>query len=100
MIVYNVTVKVDNDILEDWLTWIQSHMPEVVDTGCFTGYSFFELLDPKVDEHRTFVAQYFANSEADYERYINEFASEMREDGLMKFGDKFTAFRSILKKMT
>lgn len=100
MIVYNVTVKVENEILEEWLEWIQQHMPEVVETGCFESYSFFELLEPKVDELRTFVVQYFAKNEADYERYVSDFAPKLREDGIKKFGEKFVAFRSILKKMS
>ncbi len=99
MIIYNVTIKVENSILEQWLVWIEKHRPEVVATGCFTSSSFFELLEPKIDEHRTFVVQYFANTEADYECYISEHASKMRDAGTEKFGDKFVAFRSILKKM-
>ncbi len=100
MIVYNVTVKVEHDILEEWLNWIEKHMPEVVATGCFESYSFFELLEPKVDDQRTFVVQYFAKNEENYQRYLSDFAPQLREDGIKKFGEKFVAFRSILKKMS
>lgn len=99
MITYNVTVKVDNQILDEWLIWIRGHMPQVVGTGCFESYNFFELLEPKIDEHRTFIAQYLAKTEEDYQRYINDFAPKMREEGIEKFGEKMAAFRSILKKM-
>lgn len=100
MIVYNVTVKVEKSIEEEWLTWIESHAPEVVATGCFESYSFFELLDPKVDEMRTFVIQYFAKTMQDYERYLSDFAPKLKEDGIKKFGEKFVAFRSILEKLS
>ena len=100
MIVYNVTVKVENSIITEWLEWIQNHMPEVVETGCFETYSFFELLEPKVDNQRTFVIQYFAKTEADYQRYLLDFAAQLREDGIKKFGENFVAFRSILKKIS
>lgn len=99
MIIYNVTIKVDNEILDEWLVWIAEHMPQVVATGCFERSSFFELLEPRVDEHRTFVAQYMAKTQEDYQRYVNDFAPKMREEGMQKFGEKFVAFRSILKKM-
>jgi len=99
MIVYNVTVKVDNTILKDWLIWIEKHMPEVVNTGCFVSSSFFELLDPKTDVNRTFVIQYFAENMKEYEKYVSDFAPKLREDGMQKFGDNFVAFRSILQKM-
>jgi hypothetical protein len=100
MIVYNVTVKVDNSIINAWLEWIEIHMPEVIQTGCFESYSFFELLEPKTDEDRTFVVQYFAKSQEDYQRYVDEFAPKLREEGIEKFGDKFVAFRTILRKLS
>lgn len=100
MIVYNVTIKVENSILDDWLLWIEKHAPEVVDTGCFVSYSFFELLEPKVDDQRTFVVQYFAKTNEDYQRYLSDFAAQMREDGIKKFGERFVAFRSILQKIS
>lgn len=100
MIVYNVTVKVEKSIEEEWLGWIEKHAPEVVETGCFVSYSFFELLEPKVDAQRTFVIQYFAKTKEDYERYLSDFAPQLKEDGIKKFGDKFVAFRSILEKLS
>jgi hypothetical protein len=99
MIVYNVTVKVENSIEHEWLDWIAAHATEVVATGCFVEYSFFELLEPKVDDQRTFVIQYFAKTMEDYERYLTDFAPQLKEDGIKKFGEKFVAFRSILEKL-
>ena len=36
MIIYNVTVNVENSIVEDWIEWMQDvHIPQVIGTGCF-----------------------------------------------------------------
>ena len=36
MIVYNVTVNIDKNIVDDWLTWMKEiHIPEVMKTGFF-----------------------------------------------------------------
>ena len=36
MIIYNVTVTVQNEIVEEWLNWIRlEHIPEVLSTGLF-----------------------------------------------------------------
>ena len=36
MILYNVTVSIDNSVHEDWLQWMRSiHIPQVMETGCF-----------------------------------------------------------------
>ncbi len=99
MITYNVTVQVDNAILEEWLVWIENHMPQVVATGCFESSAFFELLEPKIDENRTFVIQYLAKNLENYEDYIKNHSTELRQEGIEKFGDQMSAFRSILKKI-
>ena len=54
MIIYNVTVKVDHSIADDWLSWLQQeHIPEIIATECFTDARNFEAKD----EHRIVGAQ-------------------------------------------
>ncbi|MEQ9302638.1 MAG: DUF4286 family protein, partial [Marinoscillum sp.] len=37
MILYNITVNVQEGVQEDWLNWMKAvHIPEVMQTGCFT----------------------------------------------------------------
>ena len=49
MIIYNVTIKVDETIAEDWLAWmVKDHIPEVMATGCFNAYKMVRLLE--IDE--------------------------------------------------
>ena len=36
MILYNVTVKIDSEVHEEWLKWmLEVHIPEVMETGLF-----------------------------------------------------------------
>ena len=36
MIIYNVTVNIEDDVHEDWITWMKTtHIPEVMSTGYF-----------------------------------------------------------------
>ena len=45
MIIYNVTVTVQNEIVEEWLNWIRlEHIPEVLSTGLFIDSVLKELL--------------------------------------------------------
>ena len=38
MILYNVTIKVDHDIHDEWMEWMkQTHIPQVLETGLFIG---------------------------------------------------------------
>ena len=98
MIVYNVTIKLDWSIHDAWLAWMkEEHMPEMVQTGCFTQFQLLRLLEVDEEEGPTYAAQYFAESKAEYNRYIETYANSMREKGLSKWGNRFIAFRSVMQ---
>jgi hypothetical protein len=98
MIIYNVTVKVDADIAKDWLEWLQTeHITEVIGTGCFTHASLLKLLEVDDTEGPTYAIQYFAESKALYNQYIDKFAGTFRQKSFDKWGNKFFAFRSVMQ---
>jgi hypothetical protein len=98
MIIYNVTIRPSWQIHDAWLEWMKlEHMPEVVDTGCFTHSQLVRLLETEEDEGPTYAAQYFAESRADYNRYIEIHATALRKKALDRWGDQFIAFRSLMQ---
>lgn len=99
MIIYNVTLNVEEGIVAEWLQWMQQiHIPEVMATGCFTGHRFMRLLTTgEGEEGSTFAVMYELESMDDYVRYQNEFAPEMRGKGEALFGNRFYAFRTLLE---
>ena len=98
MIIYNVTIKVDKTIAEAWLNWLKDeHIADVTGTGCFTKANIMRLLEVDESEGPTFAVQYFAESKALYNRYIEKYAGVMRQKSFEKWGDKFIAFRSVMQ---
>ncbi len=98
MIVYNVTVKVESAITDEWLIWLRNeHIPDIINTGCFTHATIFRLLEVDESEGPTFAIQYFAESKSLYNSYIQKHAEEMRKKGTDKWKGKFIAFRSVLQ---
>ena len=55
------------------------------------------LLEVDDSEGPTFAVQYRAESKAQYNRYIEQFAGLMRQESLDKWGDQFIAFRSLMQ---
>ena len=97
MIIYNVTIKLDQAIHEPWLAWLQEqHIPDVLATGCFTKATILRLLEVDDSEGPTYAIQYFAESKANYNRYIEKYAPEMRQRSFDKWGNGFIAFRSVM----
>ncbi len=98
MFIYNVTIRIQGTIEEEWLKWLtEIHLPEVRGTGCFTGATVLKLLETDDTDGPTYAVQYRVESKALYNQYIEKYAAEMRRKTMEKWGDKFIAFRSLLQ---
>lgn len=98
MIIYNVTVKVMPEIHESWLDWLkETHVPEVLDTGCFREARVLRMLEVDESEGPTYTVQYTAESKSDYNRYIERHAPVMRQRSAEQWGERFIAFRSVME---
>jgi hypothetical protein len=98
MIIYNVTIKVEGSIADAWLQWtLDEHIPDVMKTGCFSSYKVVRLLETDESEGPTYAIQYHADSKADYNRYIQLYAADLREKSFAKWGNQFIAFRSVMQ---
>ncbi|MBA2248603.1 MAG: DUF4286 family protein [Chitinophagaceae bacterium] len=100
MIVYNITVKVENEISAEWVQWqLTEHIPEIMATGLFTNHQFFKLLDQDSEDGVTYVSQYFTNSRNNYDAYIKNFSGELRNKAINKWGNRFIAFRTLMQSV-
>jgi hypothetical protein len=98
MIIYNVTIKVENDSAEAWVKWMKTeHMADLMNTGLFVDSRLCRLLDQDEADGITYSAQYFCESMDEYNRYIDNYAPDMRGKGLKLFGGKFVAFRTVME---
>ena len=98
MFIYNVTVKVDTGIADEWLQWMkEKHIPEVMQTGCFTKHHIILLLEIDDTDGPTYAIQYHANTMNDYTNYINKYAEELRQKTFNEWGNKVFAFRTLMK---
>lgn len=99
-IVYNVTVKVDRDIVRKWIKWMrEEHIPDVLATGCFLDATIFRLRYPREDEGVTYAIQYRCADMQSLERYHSEYAAALQQEHADLFADKFAAFRTILEQV-
>jgi hypothetical protein len=97
MIYYNVTVNIHESVHEQWMQWMQEkHINSVLATGKFSSARMVKVL---VDEElggQTYAIQYTTESKEMLERYYQEDAPRLREEGARLFGDKMLAFRTEL----
>jgi len=95
--VYRVVVRVDREIAEEWLQWMRSvHVPEVLDTGCFTGCAISRQVEPVgVGPRASFALEYGLASLEQFERYQARHGDALREAHTSRYAGRFEASRSI-----
>lgn len=97
MIIYNVTINIDESIEKEWLHWMRkTHIPEVLNTGKFISCRLSKLTSHKEDGSENYSAQYTCRSQKDLDDYQNNFAKELQQKSLAIFADKMLAFRTEL----
>lgn len=100
MIVYNITIKLEWAIHQEWLSFMrEKHIPDMLNTGLIHGHKMYKILEEDEQDGVTYSVQYHLNSLADYFSYQNDFATKLQEEHREKFGEKFIAFRTILREV-
>jgi hypothetical protein len=99
MILYNVTVNVEEDSHVEWLQWMKKvHIPEVMATGKFADWKIYKILNRQPDETGvTYSIQYFAKNIDDYNAYQRDFAPGLQLQTLQRYGERIMAFRTLLE---
>jgi hypothetical protein len=98
MVLYNVTVKVDCDIADEWVNWMKSkHIPDVMETGVFVDSKLLKLVGMNEADGVTYAVQYFCDSFEDLEKYKMQYAPALQQEHADRYKDKFVAFRTVME---
>jgi hypothetical protein len=101
MILYNVTVNVNDELHDEWLEWmLNEHIPAVLATGMFQSYKMYKLVSRFPEETgTTYSIQYFLQRMGDYEMYRTLYSHSLQQQTIEKFGEKVMAFRTLLEEI-
>ena len=97
MYIYNVTINIDESVHNDWLSWIQVHIQDVLATECFSTAKLTQVLVEEEMGGITYSIQYSAKTKEDLNKYYTLYAPKLRNESLKKFADKMISFRTELK---
>lgn len=97
MVVYNVSVKVDLEVHEEWCHWMKVvHIPEVLATGAFSKCRFSKL-DMAEDDGATYIIQYDCMSMEMLNKYMSLYAPSLQKKTIERYANRFVAFRTYLQ---
>jgi gamma-glutamylcyclotransferase (GGCT)/AIG2-like uncharacterized protein YtfP len=98
MIIYNVTVNIDEDVHAEWLSWMQEqHIPDMLATGKFLSAKMSRLLVEEEMGGMSYSIQYTLKTKEHLEQYYKDDADALRKDALRRFANKFVAFRTEMQ---
>jgi len=98
MIIYNVTINIENSLQQDWLNWMKTdHIPKVLATGKFKDAKLTRVLIEEEMGGVTYSVQFCAHSRQTLDSYYDDDDDGLRLDGLKKFGDKMLSFCTELE---
>lgn len=96
MILYNVTVNIDNSVEAEWLEWMKTkHIPDVLNTGCFIRNLVCKI-NAETDGGTSYSIQYFCKSQIELNDYLNNHAAQLQQEHASRYSGKFAAFRTLL----
>lgn len=96
MVIYNVTLSIDQSVEQDWLSWMRDkHIADVLQTGCFLECRLSRI-NGEEDGGCTYSVMYLAADQATFDRYQTQFAPELQKETATRFQGKFAAFRTTL----
>ncbi|MEX2513966.1 MAG: DUF4286 family protein [Cyclobacteriaceae bacterium] len=100
MILYNVTINIDEEKEDEFIEWMKSnHIPKVMNTGLFFEFRFFRLLQENNGDGVNYATQFYAQTLEELERYQGRYAEDLRKEFKDKFGSHFVSFRTVLESV-
>ena len=98
MIIYNVTINIEESISQEWLYWMEkTHIPEVMNTGMFVTAKMTRVMVEEQMGGITYSIQYSCESKSKLDEYQVQFAPKLQQNHTQKFQGKFVVFRTLLE---
>ena len=99
MIIYNVTVNIEDDVHQDCVEWMKTkHIPDVMNTGYFLENKICKIISVQEDETgHSYAIQYTCNTMDDLDEYQTQHAPKLQEEHTNRYKGKFVAFRTLLE---
>jgi len=98
MILYNLTIKIDQTIKEDWLVWMQNtFIPLALEDGLFTAHKLCRLLDLEEKDGITYALQLFCQNKKQLDAFRNGHEQHLQLTLVQQFPNKLIFFPTAME---
>ena len=95
MLIYEVNLKIDTNIVKNYMHWLTPHMEAILNLPGFIKAVVLEEQNIKTTDACHISIQYYVDAMTNLNNYLEQHASTMRDDGLKKFPNQFSSTRRI-----
>jgi Domain of unknown function (DUF4286) len=100
MILYNVTININQDLEQEWLQWMKTqHVPEVMATGLPVANKILRLLTELDNGGATYSFQYSFGEMEDYLAYQQLYAPQLQQKHHDRYNGQYVSFRTLLEEI-
>ena len=93
MYIYNVTINIEESVHDQWIQWMKDiHIPDMLATGKFTEARMCRVMVEEEMGGITYSIQYLTTDFQTLQRYFDEDADRLRQEGMDLFKGKFVLY--------
>jgi hypothetical protein len=97
MVLYNLTIIIEEDIDLEWRNWIKStFIPKISDTSLFISHRILKVLSSP-NEGITYCIQFVAESADQYDQFVSNHAHAIMELHTQKFNNRCVSFSTLME---
>lgn len=98
MILYNLTIKIEPGIKEEWLNWMTTtFIPLTMESELFTDHKLCRLLDLEEMDGITFALQLFCPHKKQLDAFRSEHEQPLQHRLLQEFPNKLVFFPTAME---
>lgn len=99
MVIYEVNLKLNSSIEEEYLEWLDDHVDRMLKLPGFKNAFIYKAESTDDSNLKGYCVQYFVESREALQDYLDKQAPSMRQEAATKFGSLFYAERRILHSL-
>ena len=97
MILFNITIILDDDIHNEWLHWMKTRqIQDVMNTGCFVSNRLLNVLDSP-NEGLTYCVQYISDSLENLNEFKQKHEHIIQANMPEQFNNKLVLFPTVME---
>lgn len=97
MLLFNVTVIIEEASAPEWLTWMQEdHISRLMEKDCFVSYRLLKIVDSP-NEGVSYCVQFIAENEAKHQTFLDLHEQQFTAEMYTKYPNKLVTFSTLME---